>query len=111
MKSKSTSPWPLLKSIVSLILPLVGCGLGFLALFTGPQMLAGKPGDDNGPSPCLSEAVIHVNADPAQITFGGKPSVISWSVSLPAQCGTVQVKLNGALVARSGSRSVSPSRS
>ena len=111
MKSKSTSRWPFLKSIVSLILPLVGCGLGFLGLFTGPQMLARKPGDDNGPSPCLSEAVIHVNADPAQITLGGKPSVISWSVSLPDQCVTVQVKLNGTLVARSGSRSVSPSRS
>lgn len=100
-----------MKSIVSLILSLIGCGLGFLGLCTGPQTLARNPGDDNEPSPCLSEAVIQVNANPAQITLGGKPSVVSWSVSLPNQCATVQVKLNGAPVATSGSRSVSPSRS
>jgi hypothetical protein len=102
-----------MKSVVSLILSLIGCGLGFLGFFAESQMLGAPPrgtGGDNGPSPCLSGAVPQVTATPSKITLG-QPSVISWSVNLPNRCSAVQVKLNGQPVATSGNRTVSPLRS
>ena len=102
-----------MKSIISLILSLMGCGLGFLGLSTGSQTLARNAsgtGDENEPSPCLSEAVIRVTASPSTITFG-QSTVVSCSVNLPNQCSAVHAKLNGQSVATSGSRSVSPARS
>ncbi len=102
-----------MKSIVSLILSVVGCGLGLLGLLADSQLLGAPPrgtGDDNEPAPCLSEAVIQVTASRSPITLG-ESSVVSWSVKLPSQCGGVHVKLNGVPVATSGNQSVSPVRS
>lgn len=39
----------------------------------------------------------------------GQSSVVSWSVDLPAECGTVSVQLNRRGVERSGSQTVTPS--
>src|SRR5882672_925235 len=112
MKNKSTSRWSFLKSIVSLILSLIGCGLVFLGLSAGSPALVrnASGGGENEPSPCLSDAVIQVTANPSKITLGQSSSVVSWSVTLPSQCSAVHVKLNGQPVATSGSRSVSPVR-
>jgi hypothetical protein len=102
-----------MKWIASLILSLVGCGLGMLGLSTGSQTLsrtAPGTGDETEPSPCVSEATIQLTASPSKITLS-QSSVVSWSVNVPNRCPAVKVKLNGELVGTSGSRSVSPPRS
>jgi hypothetical protein len=101
-----------MQRIVSLILSLLGCALGFLGLFGCSQTLGAPPpstGDETEPSPCVSEATIQVTVNPSKVTLG-QPSVLSWSVNLQNHCPAVKVKLNGESVATKGSRSVSPSR-
>jgi hypothetical protein len=67
----------------------------------------GAPGDGTGPSPCLSNAMIQITANPAQVAYG-QSTVVSWSVSLPAGCSTVHARMNGESVGLNGSRSVTP---
>src|SRR5438093_3171898 len=96
--------------IVSLILSLLGCALGFLGLFGCSQTFGAPPpgtGDETEPSPCVSEATIQVTVSPSKITLG-QSSVLSWSVNFPNRCPAAKVKLNGESVATKGSRSVSP---
>jgi hypothetical protein len=101
-----------MKWIVSFILSLAACGLLFLGLCAGPQMLgrsaSGIPGETE-PSPCLTDATIQVTANPVKVTLG-QSSVVSWSVGLPTGCGDVHVRFNGQSVARSGSQTVTPPR-
>jgi len=101
-----------MKWIASLILSLVGCGLGMLGLFAGSRTLGAPPqrtGDETEPSRCVSEATIQVTVSPSKVTLG-QPGILSWSVNLQNHCPAVKVKLNGESVATKGSRSVSPSR-
>ena len=99
-----------MKWIISLILSLAACGLGLLGLYASPQTLgrsaSGTPGESE-PSPCLTEATIHLTANPTSVDLG-QSSTVSWSVQLPTGCGGVQVKFNGQSVARSGSQVVTP---
>jgi hypothetical protein len=101
-----------MKWIASLILSLVGCGLGMLGLFAGSRTLGAPPqrtGDETEPSRCVSKATIQVTVSPSKVTLG-QPGILSWSVNLQNHCPAVKVKLNGESVATKGSRSVSPSR-
>jgi hypothetical protein len=91
------------------------CGASLIGLCASSQVLAipptPTPGGGGGgpePSPCLAGAKIDLSANPPKVTLGGKPSVVSWFVTLPSGCATVDIRLNNEAVAKSGSRSVAP---
>jgi hypothetical protein len=67
----------------------------------------GAPGDATEPSPCLTDAMIQITANPAEVAYG-QSTVVHWSVGLPAGCSTVHARLNGEAVGLNGSRSVTP---
>lgn len=67
-----------------------------------------KDGGDLEPSPCLAGATIALHANPNQILLG-QPSVVSWSVTLPAGCSSVHIYFDHNPVTASSSRNVSPS--
>ncbi|MBC7835571.1 MAG: hypothetical protein H7Y88_10805 [Phycisphaerales bacterium] len=80
------------------------------------DQIARMIGDDpSGPGggleapPWLENVSIQVDANPTAVNYG-QSTVVSWSVDLPTGGPPPQVRLNGELVARSGSRSFSPSR-
>lgn len=91
---------------------LIARGLGRVNRFVNARMVGNNsagPGGDPEPSPCITEATIQVTANPSQVTLG-QSSTVRWSVSLPAGCSAVHIRLNGESVPRSGSRTVFPPR-
>src|SRR3954447_6699506 len=70
--------------------------LGVFAIGPIQRSVVNDDGDDGGTAPArwLSDAAIHIGANPARVVFGDTTRV-SWSVSLPAGCSDVRVSLNG----------------
>ena len=92
-------------------LRLAAVGVVLIAACASAQLPGTGSSGDGGaePSRCLTDAVIHVTANPTSVTLG-QSSVVSWSVSLPERCPGVHVRFNGQAVAASGSQSVTPAR-
>ncbi len=94
---------------------LVACALSFLGSYAPVPLTqaAAPPGNGGGdgpePSRCLTDATIQVTASPTSVQLG-QSSVVHWSVGLPANCGNVHVKFNGASVGTTGNRTVTPPR-
>ena len=87
---------------------LLACWITATAAFANAQAPVG-PSDPEppDPSPCLTDAQFQITATPAQITLG-QSSVVRWSVTLPNNCASVAVRLNGEVVAKNGNRTVTP---
>ena len=92
-------------------LRLAAVGVVLIAACASAQLPGTGSSGDGGaePSRCLTDAVIHVTANPTSVTLG-QSSVVSWSVSLSERCPGVHVRFNGQAVAASGSQSVTPAR-
>lgn len=63
--------------------------------------------DETEPSPCIADATIQVDVNPATVAYG-QTSVVSWAVDIPPGCSGVHVQLNRTPVAAMGSRTISP---
>ena len=87
---------------------LLACWITATAVIANAQAPARPPDPDPPePSPCLTDAQFQITAMPAQITLG-QSTVVHWSVTLPNGCASVAVRLNGEVVAKNGSRTVTP---
>jgi hypothetical protein len=72
------------------------------------RMIGDDPSGPNGgaePPSWLDDVSIQVDASPTVVNLG-QSTVVTWSVGLPTGGPTLQVRLNGEPVAKSGSRSV-----
>lgn len=101
-----------MKRTIFIAIPFAVVGLGLLVLSIAPEVLGlppATPGQPPEPSPCLMDATIELTANPTTVALG-QSSTVHWSVTLPSNCGSVQVKLNGHPVAKTGSQSVTPHR-
>ena len=101
-----------MKRNLFLAIPFAFCGLGLFVLAIAPQVFGlppATPGQPPEPSPCLGDATFQISANPTTVQYG-QSTTINWSVTLPPNCGPVQVKFNGHLVAKDGSESVTPPR-
>jgi len=67
------------------------------------------PGGGPEPPPWLEDVTIQVAANPTAVDLG-QSTVVTWSVDLPTGGPALQVRLNGEIVARSGSRTFTPPR-
>ena len=67
----------------------------------------GAPGGETEPSPCLTDALMQISANPTHVAYG-QYSVVNRSVSLPAGCSTVHASLNGESAGLNGGRSGAP---
>lgn len=74
-----------------------------------PRERVAGPGGEPEPSRCLTATTMLLSANPAQVKLG-QPSVVNWSVSLPADCSGIRVRFNGDTVTASGNRQVTPSQ-
>jgi hypothetical protein len=68
-----------------------------------------EPGGGIEPPPWLEDLVIEVHANPSVVDLG-QSTMVSWSVDVPPGAPSLQFRLNGEIVARSGSRSFTPPR-
>ena len=89
--------------------------LGIIAtvLLGGPvmgqtQRLAMIDADPPEPTPCISDAAMFLTATPNPVALG-QSSLVRWSVTPPPGCSGVRVQFNGATVAASGNRWITPS--
>lgn len=96
-----------MKTIIAWSFGVIGCALACLA--SGVETRLKGSAGDSGPSDCLSDVTIQHKANPPQ-TLLGHPSVLRWSVGVPAGCGALYVQFEGQTVPRSGSRAVAPPR-
>ena len=68
------------------------------------------PRDSIDAARCLTDAEVYLSASSTLVTYP-ESSLLKWSVELPDGCSAVTVRLDGAPVARTGSRRVRPARS